>query len=171
MVIMSAHYRRCAVRGFTLVELLVVIAIIGILVALLLPAVQAAREAARRSQCQNNLKQIGLGFHNFHESYKALPPADLTDSWATWAVLVLPYVEQAALFEAWDLELRYYEQSTAARVAIIPNYFCPSRRAPQTVSTDSRRRFCAVMEFAFGVASSAVALGRMTRPSASSAVM
>ncbi len=99
--------RRCA--GFTLVELLVVIAIIGVLVALLLPAVQAAREAARRSQCGNNLKQIGLAVLN-HDSAKGRFPAGSTaastsiDSMnsSQWSVDLLPYAEQAPVFALWD---------------------------------------------------------------------
>jgi prepilin-type N-terminal cleavage/methylation domain-containing protein len=86
-------------RGFTLVELLVVIAIIGILVALLLPAVQAAREAARRMQCQNNLKQIGLSVHNFHDSRGGLPPGAIGPGRATMLALIMPYAEQSALYD------------------------------------------------------------------------
>ncbi|QDV56979.1 MULTISPECIES: DUF1559 domain-containing protein [Pseudomonadati] len=85
--------------GFTLVELLVVIAIIGILVGLLLPAVQAAREAARRMQCSNNLKQIGLATHNFHDTYDALPPLVTHAGGPTFFFHILPYVEQAALYD------------------------------------------------------------------------
>ena len=87
-------------RGFTLVELLVVIAIIGILVALLLPAVQAAREAARRMSCSNNLKQLALAMHNYHDVHKTFPLGsyNLREAWpsngSNWRSLILPYIEQ-----------------------------------------------------------------------------
>ncbi|MGE0758462.1 MAG: DUF1559 domain-containing protein [Pirellulaceae bacterium] len=87
-------------RGaFTLVELLVVIAIIGILVSLLLPAVQSAREAARRMQCTNNLKQISLGIHNYVDTYKAFPTGQTGCCWGTWMTRLLPYIEQGNLFD------------------------------------------------------------------------
>ena len=87
-------------RGFTLVELLVVIAIIGILVSLLLPAVQAAREAARRMQCSNNLKQLALAFHNYHDTYNTFPPAGIRSNHLGWQVLVMPFFEQSSVHEA-----------------------------------------------------------------------
>ena len=91
-------------RGFTLVELLVVIAIIGVLVALLLPAVQAAREAARRMQCSNNLKQLGLAVHNYHDTFLVFPPQMLNVSTSNdrrwgWGAVTLPYVEQKNLYD------------------------------------------------------------------------
>ncbi len=88
--------------GFTLIELLVVIAIIAVLIALLLPAVQSAREAARRAQCINNLKQIGLGMHNYQSSNGVLPQGTRGCCWGTWLIPLLPFVEQQALFNAWN---------------------------------------------------------------------
>lgn len=91
-----SNYRR---RGFTLIELLVVIAIIGILVALLLPAVQQAREAARRSQCKNNLKQIGLALHSYHDVSNTFPFGSYGTWGHTWLLAILPYVEQGTAFD------------------------------------------------------------------------
>ena len=122
-------------RGFTLIELLVVIAIIGILVALLLPAVQQTREAARRTQCKNNLKQMGVAIHNFHDQNSALPPSRNYDHYTSWAFLILPHLENFNLFATWDSTLKYYYQSDEARLTPIPVYFCPSRRGVQMVST------------------------------------
>lgn len=89
----------CSRRGFTLVELLVVIAIIGILVSLLLPAVQAAREAARRMQCTNNLKQLALAVHNYHDVHKEFPLGENGRHGDVWSAYLLPYIEQLALFD------------------------------------------------------------------------
>src|SRR5438552_4153522 len=84
-------------HGFTLVELLVVIASIGVLVALLLPAVQSARESARRAQCTNNLKQIGIAVHNYHDVWQALPPGCYHGVFGTWVLHILPFMEQSTL--------------------------------------------------------------------------
>jgi prepilin-type N-terminal cleavage/methylation domain-containing protein len=114
--------------GFTLVELLVVIAIIGILVALLLPAIQAAREAARRSQCSNNLKQMGLAAHNYHSARNQLPPARIVDHQATWQYLILPYMEDVQLGQMWDISKGcYYDQPLSFRSVRVDTYICPSQ--------------------------------------------
>jgi len=130
----------CTRRAFTLVELLVVIAIIGVLVALLLPAVQMAREAARRMQCANHLKQIGLGAQNFHDVRKFLPPSRLSNyptgtpanvRFVTWAVILLPYIEQKTYYDQWDITQPYQKHSVQVTRNAVPVYFCPSRRKAQ----------------------------------------
>lgn len=132
---MQVPRMRSAVRGFTLVELLVVIAIIGLLIALLLPAVQSAREAARRAQCGNNLKQIGLAVQNYHDSRRELPPGRIGGGGhASWAALILPYLEHEDISNLWDFSRSYYRQTPEARQAQVSIYYCPSRRTGPQLS-------------------------------------
>ena len=125
-------------RGFTLVELLVVIAIIGILVALLLPAIQAAREAARRAECQNNLKQIGLAIHMFHDARNTLPPSRLPCHHGTWASLLWPYLEEANVAERWVERDSYHYQPEANLLVQVDAYLCPTRRNPPQLSQEGQ---------------------------------
>ncbi|MEZ6062663.1 MAG: DUF1559 domain-containing protein [Planctomycetaceae bacterium] len=127
--------RKSLKRGFTLIELLVVIAIIAILISLLLPAVQQAREAARRIQCKNNLKQIGLALHNYLDVHSAFPPSFVSDistlntTGGEWSVQarILPYLEQANLYSAASLELPYQHPANGnIATQRIAAYLCPS---------------------------------------------
>src|SRR4051795_10809515 len=99
---MSSRTMSRAKLGFTLVELLVVIAIIGVLVALLLPAGQAAREAARRAQCSDNLKQLSLALPNYENTHLTLPPSGIDSNQMAWTVLLLPFFEQQALYDQFN---------------------------------------------------------------------
>ncbi|NLS94913.1 MAG: DUF1559 domain-containing protein [Planctomycetaceae bacterium] len=125
--------------SFTLVELLTVMAIIGFLIALLLPATQAAREAARRSQCSNNLKQIALALHNYHDTYGQFPPAAIgphdvpVERQFSWMVAILPFLEQQAFYEKIRLDLPWDHPLNAGLLQIGPSaLFCPSDPAPTT---------------------------------------
>jgi len=122
---------RSARTGFTLVEVLVVIAIIGVLVAFLLPAIQAARESARRTQCTNNLKQIGVAIQSHHDTRKSFPMGrNKFDQYGvSWAFFLLPYLEETAIYNSYDSKARVDDpQNVATMRTPIETYACPSRR-------------------------------------------
>lgn len=131
------HSSRAPVRqrrlAFTLVELLVVIAIVGVLISLVLPAVQSAREAARRLGCQNNLHQIGVALHNYHSAYQQLPSGwvdnrtELHEPGWGWAAAILPQMDQGSIYEQIDFTYPIaHEKHEPARLAVVAGYTCPS---------------------------------------------
>ena len=175
-------------KAFTLIELLVVIAIIAILIALLVPAVQKVREAAASAQCQNNLKQIGLALHNYHDNYKRFPAGisaalgtgsgAITPSvcprcteppflgiWGSWLTMILPYVEQGNLYNELDLtgrEYGYCDGPTSPGATVVPMYICPSDYVPQETIQYST--------YYFGVNSYFANAGTMAWPVASASL-
>ena len=152
-------------RAFTLVELLVVIAIIGVLVSLLLPAVQAARAAARRTQCMNNLRQIGLALYSFHDVNQALPQIEVdweqirgpnfNNEWS-WRTNLLPFMEMQARFDEIDFNVNYTQFFSARRdlgQILVPDYACPSDpRSKQTYTWRSVGRMMTPLTNYFGSA-------------------
>lgn len=127
-------------RRFKLVKFLTALGIIALLIALLLPAPRSAREAARRSQCVNNLKQIGIALHNYEQAYGALPPSYTVDAVGrplhSWRTLILPYLEQEPLYRTIDLAKPWDDPANAeARATVVPNYHCPSSSEFMTTTT------------------------------------
>jgi prepilin-type N-terminal cleavage/methylation domain-containing protein/prepilin-type processing-associated H-X9-DG protein len=120
--------RRPGRQAFTLIELLVVIAIIAILISLLVPAVQKVRDAASRTQCLNNMKQLGLAVHMFNDTNKALPTGGGTPGlYNSWLVSILPYIEQTSLYQQYNIGAAYnVAQNLAVGTATVPIYLCPA---------------------------------------------
>jgi prepilin-type N-terminal cleavage/methylation domain-containing protein/prepilin-type processing-associated H-X9-DG protein len=133
--LVSAYANRRSRPAFTLLELLVVLAIVGILLALLLPAVQRAREAAGRARCQSNLQQIGLALHSFHDSYGFLPPGLITegdqqDCYHTGFTYLLPFLEQDNIYRLYQLDKQWYDADNYTAVEQqVPIFYCPSNRS------------------------------------------
>ena len=176
--------------GFTLIELLGVIAIIAILIALLLPAVQQAREAARRTQCKNNLKQIGIALHNYHDTFSVLPPFKIwangidcpggPDGWHntggwSWRVMILPYVEQSAMYSQINFVSHHSQAgcpgsstswATTTRTPIA-GYLCPSDDTPTVIGGNAGSNYGAVVSASaqakinFGTASGTIPYERL----------
>lgn len=134
MSLIQGHANRK--NAFTLIELLVVIAIIAVLMGLLLPAIQKVREATNRMNCANNLKQMGIAIHAYHNVYEKIPPSRICFRHATWAVLLMPFLEQEAIYRHWDLTKEYYYQTDEARQFSVKTYYCPTRRSPPQLSRD-----------------------------------
>ncbi len=160
-------------RGFTLIELLVTIGIVALLMAVLLPAVQSAREAARRSQCVNNLKQITLAMHQYQGVHAVLPPGKKGCCWGTWLVYVLPYMEQEPLFNSWnscginaagapqnfDIDLRYFGVANQTVTStFVSSYLCPTDQtnAPITATTNGKTFACTSQNYAVNFGNSIV---------------
>jgi prepilin-type N-terminal cleavage/methylation domain-containing protein/prepilin-type processing-associated H-X9-DG protein len=154
-------------RGFTLIELLVVIAIIAILIGLLLPAVQKVREAAARSKCSNNLKQIGLALHNYHDTNNRLPPGCASDvapfgnggnGWgSSWKVYILAFMEQQAIASQWQYNNNSGYVNVSPNVNLInrvtiPNYRCPSSPLPEFYASSNNNGSIEMMSSYTGVA-------------------
>ena len=129
------HHQRSA---FTLVELLVTIAIIGVLVGMLLPAVQNVREAARKTQCLNNLRQIGVATHHYEGAISRFPPSRPADGFLTWPVLLMQYMEHENLARRFDLKALYADQDPDVLTESVPIMLCPSRRAGAMLSIDEK---------------------------------
>ncbi len=127
-------------RRFRLLELLTILGIIALLFALLSPAFRSARPAARRAQCVNNLKQIGLAPYNYEQAYNALPPAYTTDAKGralhSWRTLILPYLEQEPLYRTIDLSKPWDDPANAkALETVVPGYRCPEAKGPPNTTT------------------------------------
>ena len=131
------HLRRSAPRAFTLLELLTVIAIIGILVAMLLPAIQSAREASRRMSCCNNLRQIGLAVTSYETTHRFFPPSHTRDPDHGFFALLLPYLEQRAVYEMYDFD-HYWDgpENQAARESDMAVFVCPSAPGGRSYISD-----------------------------------